>query len=180
VYVGPFESGELGKSWNAQGSLLVHFSTISSSGSCAFLRHTPSRMLKKSASGVLALLRGSTYRGGSLGYRNHWRGISVRQDQFKGRTAHTKCGLYLIASSLAAALLDDLFEHPASVCCSCPRCTDYRSSTMPNWFFRSLLEYASLRGPYALLGPAPDFDDCAGRFLNPDGLLPRYALWVYR
>ena len=41
MYVGPFESGELGKSWNAQGSLLVHFSTISSSGSCAFLRHTP-------------------------------------------------------------------------------------------------------------------------------------------
>jgi hypothetical protein len=39
-------------------------------------------MLKKSASGVLALLRGSTYR-------------SVR-----------------FASSLAAALLDDLFEHP--------------------------------------------------------------------
>jgi adenosylmethionine-8-amino-7-oxononanoate aminotransferase len=39
-------------------------------------------MLKKSASGVLAVLRGSTYR-------------SVR-----------------LASSLAAALLDDLFEHP--------------------------------------------------------------------
>jgi hypothetical protein len=41
-------------------------------------------MLKKSASGVLASLRGSTYR-------------SVR-----------------LASSLAAALLDSLFEHPAS------------------------------------------------------------------
>jgi hypothetical protein len=40
-------------------------------------------MLKKSASGVLAALRGSTYR-------------SVR-----------------LASSLAAALLDGLFEHPA-------------------------------------------------------------------
>jgi len=40
-------------------------------------------MLKKSASGVLASLRGSTYR-------------SVR-----------------LASSLAAALLDGLFEHPA-------------------------------------------------------------------
>jgi hypothetical protein len=40
------------------------------------------RMLKKSASGVLASLRGSTYR-------------SVR-----------------LASSLAAALLDGLFEHP--------------------------------------------------------------------
>jgi hypothetical protein len=46
--------------------------------------HTPSsRMLKKSASGVLASLRGSTYR-------------SVR-----------------LAASLAAALPDELFEHPA-------------------------------------------------------------------
>ncbi|OQW31444.1 MAG: hypothetical protein A4E20_03935 [Nitrospira sp. SG-bin2] len=45
-------------------------------------RVSPSRMLKKSASGVLASLRGSTYR-------------SVR-----------------LASSLAAALLDGHFEHP--------------------------------------------------------------------
>ena len=43
-----------------------------------------SSMLKKSASGVLASLRGSTYR-------------SVR-----------------LASSLAAALLDGFFEHPAA------------------------------------------------------------------
>ena len=42
-------------------------------------------MLKKSASGVLASLRGSTYR-------------NVR-----------------LASSLAAALLDSLFEHPATI-----------------------------------------------------------------
>jgi len=49
------------------------------------LIHT-SRMLKKSASGVLASLRSSTYR-------------SVR-----------------LASSLAAALLDSLFEHPARGC----------------------------------------------------------------
>jgi len=27
---------------------------------------------------------------------------------------HTKCGTYLLASSLAAAALDGLFEHPAS------------------------------------------------------------------
>jgi hypothetical protein len=45
----------------------------------------PSRMLKKSASSVLAALRGSTYR-------------SVR-----------------FAPSLAAALPDGLFEHPAHV-----------------------------------------------------------------
>src|ERR1041385_4123156 len=52
---------------------------IFTSSSCS------SRMLKKSASGVLASLRGSTYR-------------SVR-----------------LASSLAAALLDGLFEHPEGV-----------------------------------------------------------------
>jgi len=54
--------------------------------------------------------------------------FSVRQDPLQGRTAHTKCGLYLLASSLAAALLgtrrvsarqgwagekSGLFEHPA-------------------------------------------------------------------
>jgi len=86
-------------------------------------------MLKKSASFVLASLRGSTYRGKPLGYRNHWRGFSVRQDQLKGRTAHTKCGTYLLASSLAAAALgikrvsarqgragekSGHFEHPTS------------------------------------------------------------------
>jgi hypothetical protein len=47
-------------------------------------------MLKKSASGVLALLRSSTYR-------------SVR-----------------LASSLAAALLDGHFEHPATLTLSAP------------------------------------------------------------
>ena len=49
-----------------------------------------SRMLKKSASGLLASLRGSTYR-------------SVR-----------------LASSLAAALLDSLFEHPEAIAPSTP------------------------------------------------------------
>ena len=49
---------------------------------------TTSRMLKKSASGVLASLRGSTYR-------------SVR-----------------LASSLAVALLDSLFEHPEVILAS--------------------------------------------------------------
>jgi len=45
--------------------------------------------------------------------RNAVGGFSVRQDPLQGRTAHTKCGTYLLASSLAAALLDGLFEHPA-------------------------------------------------------------------
>jgi hypothetical protein len=55
-------------------------------GSC----RNSSRMLKKAASGVLASLRGSTYR-------------SVR-----------------LASSLAAALLNSLFEHPESTGTSTP------------------------------------------------------------
>ena len=56
-------------------------------------------------SSVLPSLRGSMCRGEPLGYRNHWREFSVRQDQFNRRTAHTKCGLYLLVSLLAAALL---------------------------------------------------------------------------
>jgi hypothetical protein len=65
-------------------------------------------MLKKSASGVLASLRGSR-----IEENNYWRLLSVRQESFEGRTAHTKCGMYLLASSLAAALLNGLFEQPA-------------------------------------------------------------------
>ena len=48
----------------------------------------------------------------SLGRRKHCRGFSVRQDLLQGRTAHTECGLYLLWSSLAAASLNGLFEHP--------------------------------------------------------------------
>jgi len=68
-----------------------------------------SRMLKQSASGVLASLRGSTYR-------------SVR-----------------LASSLAAALLDGLFEHPAWEFCSVPRRSDCPTSAIPKGVFRSPL-----------------------------------------
>jgi len=67
-------------------------------------------MLKKSASGVLASLRGSTYR-------------SVR-----------------LASSLAAALLDGLFEHPAGVFSRCTIRANHRSSRVQKQFFRSLLD----------------------------------------
>jgi len=62
-------------------------------------------MLKKSASGVLALLRGS----------------EVLEDILRSprsilrANGHTKCGWYLLASSLTAALLDGLFEHPEPV-----------------------------------------------------------------
>ena len=60
----------------------VNFGGVAHGCSSAFLERS-SRMLKKSASGVLAALRGSTYQ-------------AVR-----------------LASSLAAALLGGLFEHPA-------------------------------------------------------------------
>jgi hypothetical protein len=60
-------------------------------------------MLKKPASGLLASLRGS----------------EVLEDMFRSprsilrANGHTKCGWYLLASSLTAALLIGLFEHPA-------------------------------------------------------------------
>jgi hypothetical protein len=87
-----------------------------------------SRMLKKSASGVLASLKSSTYRMRLLEVGSTRGCLSVRQDPLQGRTAHTKCGVYLLASSLAAALLgrgrvsarqgwagekSGHFEHPA-------------------------------------------------------------------
>jgi len=57
-------------------------------------------MLKKSASGVLALLRGSS-------------------DQ-----------IVRLASSLAAALLNGLFEHPAEIFCCCATRAEHRSSAL--------------------------------------------------
>src|SRR5437016_14536110 len=65
--------------------------------------------------GVLALLRGSTYGTEPPGGRNYSRGFSVRQDSFKGRTAHTMCGTYLLASSLATAFLSILRWFPRSL-----------------------------------------------------------------
>ena len=78
-------------------------------------------MLKKSASSVLASLRGSTLKRGSSEVGSNVGGFSVRQDPLQGRTAHTKCGTYLLASSLAAALLNGLFEHSA---CEYPAAQD--------------------------------------------------------
>ena len=48
-----------------------------------------------------------------LGNRKHMRGFSVCQELLKRAIGYTKCGPYLLASLLAAALLDSLFEHPA-------------------------------------------------------------------
>jgi hypothetical protein len=61
-------------------------------------------MLKKSASSVLASLRGSKV----------LEGIFRSPRPMLRANGHTKCGWYLLASSLAAALLDGLFEHPAA------------------------------------------------------------------
>ncbi len=58
-------------------------------------------MLKKAASIVLASLRGSTL--SEVG--NTEGDFPFAKTHYTGRTAHTKCGLYLLASSLAAALL---------------------------------------------------------------------------
>jgi hypothetical protein len=70
-------------------------------------------MLKKPASGVLASLRGSTLRQTSSKIGKHIRGFSVCQELWRRANGFTKCSWYLLASSLTAALLDSLFEHPA-------------------------------------------------------------------
>ena len=80
-------------------------------------RATHSRMLKKSASIVLASLKGSTR-------------VSRKSEALEGlfrsprsiarANGPTKCGPYLLASSLAVALLDGLFEHPGAIVPSTP------------------------------------------------------------
>ena len=64
-----------------------------------------SRMLKKSASGVLASFRDS----------EALEGIFRSPRSILWANGYTKCGRYLLATSLAAALLDGHFEHPARV-----------------------------------------------------------------
>jgi hypothetical protein len=83
-------------------------------------------MLKKSASGVLASLRGSTLKR-TFQMSETLAGLIRSPRSIRGVNGHTKCGLYLLASSLAAALLGirrvsarrgwagekgGLFEHP--------------------------------------------------------------------
>ena len=133
------------------GSRVSHASILQVVG---LLKSSAIRMLNKSASIVLAPLRDSTYRM-RLSEVGSTRGcLSVRQDPLQGRTAHTKCGMYLLASSLAAALLgtrrvlarqgwegekSGLFEHPAGgVLLLCHTC-DPRSSRVPTQFSRNLL-----------------------------------------
>ena len=70
-------------------------------------------MLKKSVSGVLASLRGSTLK---RVFRKPEapEGIFHSPRSILRANGFTKCGPYRLASSLAAALLDGLFEHPAA------------------------------------------------------------------
>jgi hypothetical protein len=74
-------------------------------------------MLKKSASGVLASLRGSTR---VFRKSEALEGLIRSPRSILGANDPTKCGAYLLASSLAAALLDDLFEHPETIVTSPP------------------------------------------------------------
>ncbi|MCH7570471.1 MAG: hypothetical protein IH919_07890, partial [Deltaproteobacteria bacterium] len=74
------------------------------------MRKDPSRMLKKSASFVLAALGGSTYR--------------------------TE---YAFASSLAAAALDGLFDHPAGCSDAVPDLLECCVAPVPKGFFNNLL-----------------------------------------
>ncbi len=94
-----------------------------------------SRMLKKSVSGVLASLRGST---------RIFQNSEVLEGLFRSprpiarANGPTKCGPYLLASSLAAALPDGLFEHHAS--CSCVNATRKNTAGFERKLsFRSLL-----------------------------------------
>ena len=69
---------------------------------------------------VLASFRPSTLR--RISRRSEsLKGLFRSPRSITGRTAHTKCGLYLLGPSLAAALLDGLFEHPARVFFCCAR-----------------------------------------------------------
>ena len=68
-------------------------------------------MLKKPVSFVLASLRGSTVIFSEMG--NTRGAFPFAKTRCKGERPHTMCGTYLLAPSLAAALLDGLFEHPA-------------------------------------------------------------------
>jgi hypothetical protein len=69
------------------------------------------RMLKMSASFVLTSLRGSTLKR-TFRRSETLAGLIRSPRSILGVNGHTKCGPYLLASSLAAALLNGHFEHP--------------------------------------------------------------------
>mgnify|MGYP007103860864 CR=1 FL=1 len=78
-------------------------------------------MLKKFASVVLESLRGSTLRGTPRIFEI-LKGL-IRSPRFIARAnGYTKCGPYLLAASLTAALLNGLLEHPEAIVASVPYC----------------------------------------------------------
>jgi hypothetical protein len=114
-----------------------------------------SKTLKKSASGVLASFRSSTYRSKPTGGK-----VTIRSHGSK-RAVQAKLGMYLLGPSLAAALPAEprvsarrgrageksgLFEHLAGVFCTWPRRAGHRSSALSKWFFRSQLGLGSRSG----------------------------------
>jgi hypothetical protein len=97
-----------------------------------------SRPLTKSASGVLASLRGSTLRG-MLRIFEILKGL-IRSPRFIARAnGYTKCGPYLLSSSLAAALLDGLSEQPAGHSASVSDLRHDVISGVISWFVNRLL-----------------------------------------
>jgi hypothetical protein len=71
-------------------------------------------MLKKPASSVLASFRSSTYRL-RFSEAEMLEGFIRSPGSIVRANGPTKCGGYLLRSSLAAALLDGLFEHLAYI-----------------------------------------------------------------
>jgi len=74
-------------------------------------------MLEKSASIVLASLRGSTR---VFRKSKALEGLSRSPRPIARANGSTKCGPYLLASSLAAALMNSLLEHPETIVTSVP------------------------------------------------------------
>jgi hypothetical protein len=73
-------------------------------------------MLKKSASGVLVLLRGSTLRRSAADIGSTGGYFPFAKIHCMGERLHEVRVRTLLASSLTPALLDGLFEHPEPVC----------------------------------------------------------------
>ena len=111
-------------------------------------REDLSRMLKKSQfspaqprraktrlspSGVLASLRGSTYPMRFLEVGNTGWAFPFAKPHCKGERPTRSAVCTSSASSLAAALLDDLFEHPASNSTSGLRYTRHRTLGLPQY-----------------------------------------------
>jgi hypothetical protein len=57
------------------------------------------------------------------------RGFSVCQELLRRANGYTKCGPYLLAASLVAALLDGFFEQPAGCVGTVPNFLSYVSSS---------------------------------------------------